>query len=182
MRRHAQKKIKLSQRIGERVCKIFVTVFLGVVIQPNPWFSQGKVSRICQICKPGVSYSTYRWVVGVRLVTVQNKSVLWISSFLFILTFLVVLNCEYCSLLSLNCSFATCGQCLRMNTVKSRCMRHINNSSLRRAETQIVPVATTSSGTRCVTNQYVHPLEVVLPPRLMLIHIQDIISYHPSSF
>jgi len=54
------------------------------------------------------------------------------------------------------------------------------------AKTWMLPVGTTSSGTRCVSNQRVHPLEVELPLSLMLIHIQVIISavisYHPSSF
>jgi len=39
------------------------------------------------------------WVVGGRLVTVRNRIVLLINSFLFNLILLVVLNCatEYCS-------------------------------------------------------------------------------------
>jgi hypothetical protein len=51
----------------------------------------------------------------------------------------------------------------------------------RRAKTWVFPVATTSSGKRCVPNQSVHPLVIVLPLSLLLIHIQVIISYHLSS-
>jgi len=44
----------------------FSWLIFGVVIQPNPWVSQGQESKNCQICNPGVNYSTnlYMWVVG----------------------------------------------------------------------------------------------------------------------
>ena len=132
----------------------FFWLFFGVVIQSNPWFSQGQVQRryptfvkyvnresiirkiykICQICNPGVNYSTnlYMWVVGGRpwLVTVQIRFVLYINSFLFILILLVqvVLNCEYCFEFKL----FVCNLWLVFahEYIKFRFMQHITNFSI----------------------------------------------------
>jgi len=66
------------QRCGttsESVFARFSWLVFGVVIQPNPWVSQGQVPRRWKICNPGVNFSTnlFMCVVGGRLVTVQNK-------------------------------------------------------------------------------------------------------------
>jgi len=54
-----------------------ISAWQCIVILLNPSFrvSQGQVWRIGQICNPGVNNSTnlYKWVVGGKLVTIQNK-------------------------------------------------------------------------------------------------------------
>jgi len=81
------------------------------------------------------------------------------------------------------CPAATCPIVLRC---RADVLPFYNPCRNRRAKTWMFTVVTTFSGTRCVSNQRVNPLDVVLPLSLILIHIQVImsavISYHPSSF
>ena len=116
------------------------------------------------------------WVVKGRLVTVQIEFVLYIK---------IIKNKD--KQISIHPhrvrAAAACPIVLRCRADELPFCSPCGN---RCAKTCMLPVGTTFNGTRCVSNQRVHPLEVELPLSLMLIHIQVIISvvisYHPPSF